>query len=311
MNVWQISHAQTLHQKRATYKNDNFWVPDMMSAGWGRGVDSKFRMNKLNRYIGPLKRFIGPGLVVSMLAHAAPLFGGVLIAAYTWQPPPPEAMEVELVQLKDAPGFGPMTTASSSANGQAPVTQAPPPKPQTERQTEQKLSKMAAAEPLSAAEATQAELMRSEPEKQNQPSEARPNPPQPDEPTPEQPNFADMVAEYTKQGGLFGGLGHEAGEDFTLPFRERLISCSKRPVGIEASDKVIIRVRMSFNQDGSLSSRPRLLVPAPSAKQRALMVSVVDALESCQPFTMLPADKYDVWKTLVWYIGFPVTAFMQ
>jgi hypothetical protein len=26
---------------------------------------------------------------------------------------------------------------------------------------------------------------------------------------------------------------------------------------------------------------------------------------------MLPADKYDQWKTLVWYIGFPVTAFIQ
>jgi hypothetical protein len=246
-----------------------------------------------------------------MVAHAAPLLGGVLVAAYTWQPPPPEAMEVEVVQLKDAPSFGPMTTSSASANGPAPVTQAPPPKPRTERATEQQTSKMASAQPLSLTEAPQADLSRTEPEKQNESPEAQPTPPKPDEPTPEQPNFADMVAEYTKQGGLFGGLGHEAGEDFTLPFRERLISCSKRPVGIEAGDKVIIRVRMSFNQDGSLSSRPRLLVPAPSAKQRALMVSVADALESCQPFTMLPPDKYDLWKTLVWYIGFPVTAFIQ
>jgi hypothetical protein len=247
-----------------------------------------------------------------MVAHAAPLLGGVLVAAYTLQaPPPPEAMEVELVQLKDSPGFGAMMTSSSSANGQAPVTQAPPPKPRTERPIEQQRTKMAAAQPLSPTEAPQADLMRADPEKQNEPPEAQPTPPQPDESTPEQPNFAEMVAEYTKQGGLFGGLGHEAGEDFTLPFRERLISCSKRPVGIEASDKVIIRVRMSFNQDGSLSSRPRLLVPAPSAKQRALMVSVIDALESCQPFTMLPPDKYNIWKTLVWYIGFPVTAFIR
>jgi hypothetical protein len=26
---------------------------------------------------------------------------------------------------------------------------------------------------------------------------------------------------------------------------------------------------------------------------------------------MLPPDKYQLWKTLVWYIGFPVTAFIQ
>jgi hypothetical protein len=268
-------------------------------------------MNGLNRYIGPLKRFIGPGLVVSILAHAAPLLGGVLVAAYTLQPPQPEAMVVEVVQLKDAPGFGPMTASLSSGDGQAPVTQAPPPKPRTERPTEQQSYKMAAAQPLSPQEAPQAELMRAEPEKQNEPPEAQPTPPKPDEPTQEQPNIAEMVSEYAKEGGLFGGFGHEAGEDFTLPFRERLISCSQRPAGIEAGDKVIIRVRMSFNQDGSLSSRPRLLVPAPSAKQRALMVSVTDALESCQPFTMLPPDKYNLWKTLVWYIGFPVTAFIQ
>ena len=169
---------------------------------------------------------------------------------------------------------------------------------------------MAAAQPLSPQEAPQAELMRAEVEKESEPPEAQPTP-QPDEPTQEQPNIAEMVGESTREGGLFGGMGHEAGEDFTLPFRQRLISCSKRPAGIEASDKIVIRVRMSFNQDGSLSSRPRLLVPAPSAKQRALMVSVVDALESCQPFTMLPQDKYDIWKTLVWYIGFPVNAFVQ
>jgi hypothetical protein len=255
---------------------------------------------------------MGLGLVVSVLAHAAPLLGGVLIAAYTWQPPPPEAMVVEVVELKDLPGFGPMTTASSSANGQAAVTQAPPPKPRTERPTEQQKTKMAAAEPLSPPEAPQADLMRAEVEKEHQPPEAQPTPPQPDEQTPEQTNFAELVAEYTKQGGLFGGLGHEAGEDFTLPFRQRLISCSKQPVGIEAGDAItVIRVRMSFNQDGSLSSRPRLLVPAPSVKQRALWVSVVDALESCQPFTMLPPDKYKLWKTLVWYVSFPVTAFIQ
>src|SRR4029077_17851436 len=159
-------------------------------------------MKGLNRYIGPLKRFIGPGLVVSMLAHAAPLLGGVLVAAYTLQPPPPQAMEVEVVQLKDAPGFGPMTTSSSSANGQAPVTQAPPPKPRTERATEQQKTKMAAAQPLSPPEeAPPADLMRPQPEKNNETHRPQPPPPRPDEPTPEQPNFAEMVAEYTKQGG--------------------------------------------------------------------------------------------------------------
>jgi hypothetical protein len=269
-------------------------------------------VSPLQRYVSPLRRYIGPGLVISVLVHLAPLLGGViLLSATAFRPPPPEAMDVEVIQLKDAPGFGPMTTASTPANGEAPVTQAPPPKPRTERPTERQESKTSAAQRLPAPEAPQAELARADPEKPNEPPEAQPAPPQPDEPTQEQPNFAEMVAEYTRQGGLFGGFGHEAGEDFTLPFRERLISCSKRPVGIDTGDKVIIRVRITFNQDGSLSSRPRLLVPAPSTKQRALMASVIDALESCQPFTMLPPDKYSQWKTLVWYVGYPVTALIQ
>jgi hypothetical protein len=273
-------------------------------------------VSPLQRYVSPLRRYIGPGLIISVLVHVAPLLGGViLLSATAFRPPPPEAMDVEVIQLKDAPGFGPMTTASTPANGEAPVTQAPPPKPRTERSTERPTerqeSKTSAAQRLPAPEAPQAELARADPEKPNEPPEAQPAPPQPDEPTQEQPNFAEMVAEYTRQGGLFGGFGHEAGEDFTLPFRERLISCSKRPVGIDTGDKVIIRVRITFNQDGSLSSRPRLLVPAPSTKQRALMASVIDALESCQPFTMLPPDKYSQWKTLVWYVGYPVTALIQ
>jgi hypothetical protein len=273
-------------------------------------------VSPLQRYVSPLRRYIGPGLVISVLVHLAPLLGGViLLSATAFRPPPPEAMDVEVIQLKDAPGFGPMTTASTPANGEAPVTQAPPPKPRTERSTERPTerqeSKTSAAQRLPAPEAPQAELARADPEKPNEPPEAQPAPPQPDELTQEQPNFAEMVAEYTRQGGLFGGFGHEAGEDFTLPFRERLISCSKRPVGIDTGDKVIIRVRITFNQDGSLSSRPRLLVPAPSTKQRALMASVIDALESCQPFTMLPPDKYSQWKTLVWYVGYPVTALIQ
>src|SRR3984957_16289845 len=269
-------------------------------------------ISPLQRFVGPLKRYIGPGLVISLLVHGTPLIGGaILLGATAFRPAPPEAMEVEMIQLKDAPGFGPMTTSSTPADGQGPANQAPKPNPRTERTTEQQESKTAAAQRLPAPEAPQADLARAEPEKPNEPPEAQPAPPQPDEPTPEQPNFAEMVAEYTRQGGLFGGFGHEAGEDFTLPFRERLISCSKRPVGIDTGDKIIIRVRITFNQDGSLSSRPRLLVPAPSTKQRALMASVIDALESCQPFTMLPPDKYSQWKTLVWYVGYPVTALIQ
>ena len=85
------------------------------------------------------------------------------------------------------------------------------------------------------------------------------------------------------------------GYDWTAPFRERVGMCSKLD-GVEPGDKVSIKIRISFNRDGTLMSPPHLLVPAPSAKQKALMESAVDALQRCQPFTMLPPEKYKQWK---------------
>jgi hypothetical protein len=120
---------------------------------------------------------------------------------------------------------------------------------------------------------------------------------------------AEAVAEYAALGGPLGG-GFAAppvdtnvpGYDWTAPFRERVGACSKAPEGVEPGDKFSIKIRISFNHDGTLASPPRLLVPAPSAKQRALMESAIDALQTCQPFTMLPPEKYKQWKTMVFYV---------
>src|SRR5262249_60657271 len=158
-------------------------------------------MNGSKGYIGPLKRYIGPGLVISVLVHVAPLAGGVLFArAIAFRPPPPEAMEVEVVQMKDSPGFGPMTTSSSSADGQAPVTQAPPPKSRTERTPEEQESKTAAAPRLPAPEARRADPPRAPPGKNKEPPPAPPAPPHPPEPPPEQPNTPPTAPGNTHRG---------------------------------------------------------------------------------------------------------------
>jgi len=53
-----------------------------------------------------------------------------------------------------------------------------------------------------------------------------------------------------------------------------------------------------LNRDGTLASPPQLLEPVTSAKERVLMQNSIEALQKCQPHTMLPADKYKKWKTL-------------
>jgi hypothetical protein len=264
-----------------------------------------------------LKRYIRPGLAVSVIGHLAALIVGLFfVGASAFHAPPPEAMVVEVVTPDELPRFeGTPSNLHSSgsetpspANGKGPVTQAPPPQPRPppqqqtqQRPNPQREAKEAPAQRPPAPEATQAELVRAEkpePEKQNQSSEAQPASSPPQE-QPEQPNIAEAVAQYALLGGPLGGGfaappvdTNVAGYDFTAPFRERVSLCSKLPEGVEVGDKVSIKIRVSFNRDGTLASPPRLLVPAPSAKQQALLESAVNALETCQPFTMLPPEKY-------------------
>jgi hypothetical protein len=274
------------------------------------------------------KRYIRPGLAVSVIGHLAALIVGLFfVGANAFHAPPPEAMVVEVVRPDEIPRFEGMPSnlhsagseTPSPANGKGPATQAPPPqpRPQQQPQTQQRPipqweAEEAPAPRTPAPEATQAELVRAdkiEPEKQNQSSEPQPTASPPTEVTPQQPNIAEAVAQYAALGGPLGG-GFAAppvdtnvlGYDWTAPFRERVGMCSKRPEGVEPGDKFSIKIRISFNRDGTLASPPRLLVPAPSVKQRALMESAVDALQTCQPFTMLPPEKYKQWKTMEVYV---------
>jgi len=272
-----------------------------------------------------LKRYIRPGLAVSVIGHLGALIGGLFfVGANAFHAPPPEALEVEVVTPDEMPRFEGMPSnlhssgseTPSPANGKGPVTQAPPPQPQPQQQQAQQRptpqAKEAPAPRPPAPEATQAELVRAEktePEKQNQSSEAQTASSPSTEQTPEQPNIAEAVAQYAALGGPLGG-GFAAppvdtnapGYDWTVPFRERVGMCSRVPQVVEPDDKVTIKIRISFNRDGTLASPPRLLVPAPSAKQRALLESAVNALETCQPFTMLPPEKYKQWKTMEVYV---------
>ena len=46
------------------------------------------------------------------------------------------------------------------------------------------------------------------------------------------------------------------------------------------------------------ADKQRILDVNPSGKVPALMQGAIAALEACQPYTMLPADRYGEWKVL-------------
>ena len=81
-------------------------------------------------------------------------------------------------------------------------------------------------------------------------------------------------------------------------FREHLKTCSVLPGSIAPTDKVKIVLRANLLPDGTLASQPLLIEASASAKGPLLMRAAIDALGACQPYAVLPADKYNEWKVL-------------
>ena len=270
-----------------------------------------------------LKRFIRREFVFSVVAHAS-LLGLVLVSANGVQPVPPEAMTVEIVPSSEAPQIEnsnnvdgtPLESTStgsevsSTAEKGSATTQRPTPKSKAPslqkaqtRVNPQRTASRAATEPQPAPPV--------EPETQPQASEPLLPPTAPtDQPQPHPKEAAsqmeaqDMFAmPLALPGGrLGGGFDAPASNPAMLPhddiaaFRARLSSCSRLPPGIDRN--VAIALRISFKRDGTLASPPQLLDASLSPDAVALMTTAVNALERCQPFAELPADKYKKWRTL-------------
>jgi hypothetical protein len=106
--------------------------------------------------------------------------------------------------------------------------------------------------------------------------------------------------------------GVKAGDDFDAPaiesadigsspvteFRRHLRTCSKLPADLKASDDVKVKLRVFMTQDGRLATDPVLIEASATAKGLLLMQGAISALQACQPYAMLPVDRYGEWKVL-------------
>jgi hypothetical protein len=81
-------------------------------------------------------------------------------------------------------------------------------------------------------------------------------------------------------------------------FRRHIKTCSTLPKEVGPSDKVAIKLRVMMRPDGRLAADPQLIEGTASVKGALLMQNAISALQSCQPYAMLPADKYNEWKVL-------------
>lgn len=104
-----------------------------------------------------------------------------------------------------------------------------------------------------------------------------------------------------KSGNDFDAAASKAADidsGFVTEFRRHLKSCSKLPGSIAPSDKLRITLRVRMTPEGKLAAEPILIEATASPKGPDLMQSAIAALGACQPYAMLPADKYREWQVL-------------
>lgn len=142
------------------------------------------------------------------------------------------------------------------------------------------------------------------------PQAAQQSQPQPPAAT---PAFTPPPPDLTVQYGVMLGLPEPLGKsDFDTTatdsarlaatdiaaFRRHLRSCATMPDTVDAGDDVWVKLRAAFTTDGHLAAQPLLIEGKASPKALALAHGAIAALQACQPYAMLPPDKYNEWKVL-------------
>jgi outer membrane biosynthesis protein TonB len=80
--------------------------------------------------------------------------------------------------------------------------------------------------------------------------------------------------------------------------RRRLSECWSPPVGAANAPNLKVVIRVLFKKDGSVASAPQLVAGTPSPYGPAMAESAKRAILSCQPFNMLRAESYELWKDI-------------
>ena len=272
----------------------------------GRGGAARSVMSGI---IGKIKR-LDRGLVISALGHVGLLVIGLLyLGASAHEAVPPEATLVELVRPQDIPHLSGapndlrLSGADKEGKPQPPTpAQEAKPRPEQKPQKPQRDAQQSPPPKTQTPPLPQMEVG----EAMNAPLEQPPDPPAPDAPpTPDEAASLAERAQMALLGGRLGG-GFNAppvdspvvGYDFTEPFRRAVSSCAPPVPGVDPRENISVRIRIFLNRDGTVAAAPRMREINPSPQQQAMMQAFAAALEKCQPYTMLPQDKYALWKTL-------------
>lgn len=81
-------------------------------------------------------------------------------------------------------------------------------------------------------------------------------------------------------------------------FRKHLRSCAKLPASVQPSDHIMVKLRVMMTQDGRLAADPAIGGGSANIKAIEMLQSAIAALKQCQPYKMLPVDRYGEWRVL-------------
>lgn len=81
-------------------------------------------------------------------------------------------------------------------------------------------------------------------------------------------------------------------------FRAQISRCWTPPVGGLGGDRIIVKLRIGLNKDGSLALPPAIANRVVSPYFRPAAESALRAVMQCQPYRM-PPEKYDQWRDML------------
>ena len=274
-------------------------------------------------------QFIGWGIAASALAHvlfAAVIFLSTDVHTYDQATPDPIAVDVVSDEPEKAPEPTPAPLPSPDLTLPKPAASPLPQAPASQQQATPPAQPSPQTTPRETAKpqaqpATQPKQQQALPPQQAQPQFQQPAP----SASPLQqgmhgyiPAQPDLTVQYGVMLGLPDALPplaasadkHEddkqAGAmatsnlstDLVTAFRTHLRSCSRLPGSISRGDNVMVRLRVVMSPDGRLATEPDLIEVKSPIKGVDLKQSAVNALMACQPYAMLPPDRYREWRVL-------------
>ena len=253
------------------------------------------------------KLFLRSGFAISCIGHMAILTIGLIFAgANPFDYTPADAITVEIVSPNEvAAGSDNPGTAPAGSQEAAPSLEpaaepaATTPQEQPTPPPDQRTTRQALASTQAVPSSPQSFIPWLQPSPRQPPSEP-PSPAETHERNPADMFGMPLAMPDGRLGGSFDAAAIDKADisnDNIGAFHQHLKTCSKLPAGVNATDNVKAVLRIFLKPDGTLAAPPQpIRIEGVSRGGGELYQSIVAALRKCQPFTMLPSDRYEEWK---------------